>query len=257
MNLFVHLRCCTIREVYPKRLFPGLIAILALALLTPLQLEILTLQRSGQQAELSALPAWPAIKEAMALSPVLAADLNGDGQVENLILEDGEVQIEQHGQVAWRSPADWQVTQALIGDLDRDGRPEIDLLVWRPFRPWPVDRFLPYGGRIDSFQDSQGRSCQIILIAWRGNAYQERWAGSALAEPLQAFVAADLDGDGRQELVGLETSYNATANSPAEAVSVWAWNGFGFSLLARQSGAFRQMATYAPQGSEPFLVLQR
>lgn len=203
------------------------------------------------------MPSWPAIKEAMALSPVLAADLNGDGQVENLTLEGGEARIEQHGQVTWHSPADWQVTQALIGDLDRDGRPEVDLLVWRPFRPWPIDRFLPYGGRIDSFQDSQGRSCQVILIAWRGNAYQERWAGSALAEPLQAFVAADLDGDGRQELVGLETSYDALANSPAQAVSLWAWNGFGFSLLARQSGAFQQMAAYAPQGSEPFLVLQR
>jgi hypothetical protein len=252
-----HLGCCTIRKVYRKRFFPGLIAILTLALLTPLQVEILMFRGSGQPAELSTSAAWPAIKEAMVLSPVLAADLNGDGQVEDLILEGGEARIEQHGQAVWRSPSDWQVTQALIGDLDRDGRPEVDLLVWRPYRPWPVDRFQPYGGRIDSFQDSQGRSCQVILIAWRANAYQERWAGSALAEPLQAFVAADLDGDGRQELVGLETSYDAPANAPSAAVSVWAWNGFGFSLLARQSGAFRHIAAYAPPGSEPFLVLQR
>jgi hypothetical protein len=243
--------------MYPKRFLPVVIAFLALALLTPIQLEVLWLQGAGPQAELSASSAWPTIMKALALSPAFAGDLNGDGQVENLILESGEARIEQHGKVAWSSPADWQVTQAMIGDLDRDGRPEVDLLVWRPFRPWPVDRFMPYGGRIDSFQDSQGRSCQVILIAWRGNTYQERWAGSALAEPLQAFVAADLDGDGRQELVGLETSYDAPADSPAEAVSVWAWNGFGFSLLARQSGAFRQIAAYAPEGSEPFLVLQR
>jgi hypothetical protein len=240
-----------------KRFLPGVIAILALALITPMQLEILAFQRVGQQAELTSLPAWPGITAALALSPLMAADLNGDGQLENLILENGETHIEQHGQAAWSSPAEWQVTQAQIGDLDRDGQPEVDLLVWRPFRPWPVDRFQPYGGRIDSFQDSQGRSCQVILIAWREGAYQERWAGSALAEPLLAFAAADLDGDGRQELVGLETSYNAPPSAAAAAISAWSWNGFGFSLLARQYGTFRQMAFYAPQSSEPFLVLQR
>lgn len=241
----------------PARYFPALIVILMVLQLTPLRMEIFALQRSGQQVELTSLSSWPALQASLALSPVMAADLNGDGRVEKLILEGGEARIEQDGQVAWSSPADWQVTQALIGDLDRDSQPEVDLLVWRPFRPWPVDRFLPYGGRIDRFQDSQGRSCQVILIAWRGGVYQERWAGSALAEPLLAFAAVDLDGDGRQELIGLETSYDASPTAPAEAISAWSWNGFGFSLLARQYGAFRQMAFYAPQNSEPFLVLQR
>lgn len=241
----------------PTRYFPALIAILALMQLTPLKMEIFALQRTGQQAELTSPSSWPGSPVSLALLPRMAADLNGDGRVEKLILEGGEARIEQDGQVAWNSPTDWQVTQALIGDLDRDARPEVDLLVWRPFRPWPIDRFLPYGGRIDKFQDSQGRSCQVILIAWRGGVYQERWAGSALAEPLLAFAAVDLDGDGRQELVGLETSYDASLTAPAAAISAWSWNGFGFSLLARQYGTFRQMTFYASQNSEPFLMLQR
>jgi hypothetical protein len=236
---------------------PGLIAILAAFLITPIPLESLAFRRVGKQAELAVQPAWPAITAARALLAVTAADLNDDGQAESLQLRGGQAQIEQGGQVAWHSPLEWQVAQASIGDLDRDGQAEVDLLVWRPFRPWPVDRFLPYGGRIDAFQDSQGRSCQIILIAWRLGAYQERWAGSALAEPLRSFAAADMDGDGRQELVGLETAYDAPRSSPAKAVSIWAWNGFGFSLLRRQTGAFHQMAVYASEGLEPFLVLQR
>jgi hypothetical protein len=241
----------------PTRYLTGLIALLALTLTTPLQLEALHFQRFGQQAEIVSRSVWPSIAAARPISQVTEADLNGDGRAESLRQEGGQAQIEQGGQVAWRSPAEWQVMQALIGDLDRDRLPEVDLLVWRPFRPWPVDRFLPYGGHIDSFQDSQGRSCQIILIGWRNGAYQERWAGSALAEPLLSFAAADLDGDGRQELVGLETAYNAPLSSPANAVSVWVWNGFGFSLLARQSGVFRQMAVYDSLGLEPFLLLQR
>jgi hypothetical protein len=255
--MFWYVQCCTIWRMKPTRYLLGLIAILAIVQLTPLQMKAFTIQRAGQQAQLSALPAWPGITAALALTPVMRADLNGDGRLENLILDSKAARIEQGGQAVWSSPVDWQVVQALIGDLDRDGQPEVDLLVWRPFRPWPVDRFLPYGGRIDSFQDSQGRSCQVVLIAWRGAAYQERWAGSALAEPLQAFAAVDLNGDGMQELVGLETSYAAPPGAPADAISAWSWNGFGFSLLARRYGAFRQMAFYAPQSSEPFILLQR
>jgi hypothetical protein len=239
------------------RYLPGLIALMALVLTTPVQLSALRFQRLGQQAEMFYQVVWPSITTGSPVPQVMAADLNGDGQMESLRLEDGQAQIEQGGQVAWRSPEDWQVSQALIGDLDGDSQPEVVLLVWRPFRPWPVDRFLPYGGRIESFQDSQGRSCQIILIAWRGGAFQERWAGSALAEPLRAFAAADLDGDGRQELIGLETRYDDPLVSPARAVSVWEWNGFGFSLLSRRTGAFRQMILYDPPGLEPFLVIQR
>ncbi|MEJ2600537.1 MAG: VCBS repeat-containing protein [Anaerolineales bacterium] len=240
-----------------KRYLPVLIAILALLLLTPLKLEFFTFRPTGAQAGLVSQPAWPAISTARVIPQIVSADLNADGQPENLRLEDGRVQIMQDSQAAWRSPADWQVTQALIGDLDGDGRPEVDLLVWRPFRPWPVDRFLPYGGRIDVFQDSQGRSCHLILIAWRDGAFRERWAGSALAEPLRSFAAVDLDGDGRQELVALETAYDDPPSSPARALSVWSWNGFGFSLLARQNGPFRQLAVYASPVLEPFLLLQR
>jgi hypothetical protein len=240
-----------------KRYLPGLFAILALMLITPLKLDVFAFQPTAAQAGLVSQVAWPAISTISVIPQIMADDLNGDGQPESLRLEGGEAQIVQDGQVAWHSPAEWQVVQAMIGDLDRDGQPEVDLLVWRPFHPWPVDSFFPYGGRIDAFHDSQGRSCHVILIAWRDSAYRERWAGSALAEPLRSFAAVDLDRDGRQELAALETAYDDPPSSPARALSLWAWNGFGFSLLARQEGPFRQMAVYASPGLEPFLLLQR
>jgi hypothetical protein len=239
------------------RLWPALIALMALALTTTLQLEVLRFLPFDQQTEIVSQFLWPSIGTARPVQETMQADLNGDGQIESLHLDSGQARIEQGGLVAWASPVEWQVTQASIGDLDSDGRAEVDLLVWRPFRPWPVDRFLPYGGRIEPFQDSRGRSCQIILIAWRNGTYQERWAGSALAEPLRSFTAVDLDGDGRQELVGLETAYDASLSAPANAISIWVWNGFGFSLLARRTGTFRWMAVYSQAGLEPFLVVER
>jgi hypothetical protein len=113
-----------------------------------------------------------------------------------------------------------------------------------------VDRWLPHGGRISDFQDKFGNSCHIILVGWLGNRWGEVWAGSALAEPVRSFAAADLDGDGIQDLVTLEGSY--ADDRPLEAfpleplpgnmIKVWNWNGFGFSVVYSYAGDFHTIA---------------
>jgi len=138
--------------------------------------------------------------------------------------------------VAWQSPSDWEVLEAFFADLNRDGVSEATLLVWRDFQPWPVDRFLPSGGRIKSFQDSNGRSCQVILMGMKDGEFTEAWAGSAMADPLHQVHAADLDGDGMEELAGLEYPYNG--NSHRSSIVIWEWNGFGFSLGDRVIGSY-------------------
>ena len=174
--------------------------------------------------------------------PVLTeADLDGDGILEHIRLEDGQAGLYGGAggeEPLWQSPAEWQVKQAQVTDLNRDGQPEAALLVWRPFQPWPVDSYLVNPGRIQDFQDKKGRSCQLILVGWITGEWREVWAGSALADPLLTFAAADLDGNFSQELIVLEKHYNDAAFLPARALSVWEWNGFGFSLLSRQTGAF-------------------
>jgi hypothetical protein len=134
------------------------------------------------------------------------------------------------------------IVQAEVTHLVHAGTAETALLVWRPFRPWPVDRWLPDGGRIAGFHDAAGDSCQIILIGWRGRAYGELWAGSALAEPVRSFAAADLEGDHLQELVTLDGIYAEPRSAPARAVKVWEWNGFGFSIVSSMPGTFTKMA---------------
>jgi hypothetical protein len=85
-----------------------------------------------------------------------SANFDEEGDPESLALTGGHVTIRTGSRVRWQSPPAWQVTQAQISDLNHDGRPEAILLVWRPFKPWPVDAWLPHGGRIESFQDSRG-----------------------------------------------------------------------------------------------------
>jgi hypothetical protein len=176
------------------------------------------------------------------VKPRTQADFNQNGRLERLQLAEGRLAILSGESPVWQSPDGWTVFQSNVTDLNQDGIPEAALLVWRPFRPWPVDRWLPHGGRILDFQDDQGDSCQIILIGWRGTGYGELWAGSAMAEPVRSFAVSDLNGDGSQELVTLEGSYSDARSAPARALKVWEWNGFGFSVVSGINGVFPEFA---------------
>ena len=140
--------------------------------------------------------------------------------------------------VKWQSPENWQVTEAISADLNRDGKNELVMVVWREHKTWPIDSFLPSGGRIADFHDSDGSSCHLILVGWDGEKYRELWAGSSLIDPVFNIRAEDLDQDGYQELVTLEGKYdnrNITGN-----LTVWDWSGFGFRLRDRQQGKFSE-----------------
>jgi hypothetical protein len=175
------------------------------------------------------------------IAPPDSVDFDGDGIPEVLTLTKGQAAIQSGGQVRWKSPQAWQVRQARIADLNRDGLMEAVLLVWRPFKPWPVDNWLPHGGRIDNFHDSDGMSCHLILIGWSKNSFRERWAGSALAEPIESFAVADLTGSGEQFLVTLESGYDDPPSAPARLLKVWEWNGFGFTVVSKEAGLFSQL----------------
>ena len=169
-------------------------------------------------------------------------DLDENGAPEHLVLTSGHLKITTADKVVWQSPEEWNVVQAEFTDLNRDGAMEATLLVWRPFHPWPVDQWLPHGGRIAGFHDADGYSCQIILVGWGDGQYREKWAGSALVDPVTSFAVADLDQDGTQELVTLENEYADPRSAPARDLIIWKWNGFGFTIVSKINGTFSKMA---------------
>lgn len=183
-----------------------------------------------------------------------SVDFDEDGLKETLTTMGSRAAIRAGSQIWWQSPPTWQVEQAKVTDLNRDGIPEATLLVWRPFKPWPVDAWLPNGGRIDSFHDSKGMSCHIILIGWKQGSFRELWAGSAMADPVKLFTAADPKGNGQQYLVTLESQYDDLPSSPARRLKIWEWNGFGFTNVNELEKAFGLMGT-AETNDRQILIL--
>jgi len=126
------------------------------------------------------------------------------------------------------TPPDWHVAASTLADVTRDGAQEWVLLVWRPWRDWPIQRWLPVPSPIADFHDVAGESCHLILLDPRNG--REVWAGSALPVPLLALAVGDVNGDGWNELVTLEGDYISGRDGPAAHVDIWRWNGFGFTM---------------------------
>lgn len=205
----------------------------------------------GEEVRAISLPASLVI-----LTPRVRADLDHDGVVENILLESETAQIWKNSVKLWQSPPAWKIEQAELGDLNRDGWIEAVLLVWRPYRPWPIDSYLPNSGRTATFHDRNGQSCHIILITCREAGCREAWAGSALADPVAHFALSDLNGDGIEELATLEKQYDDPKSSPANILGVWEWNGFGFTRLSKVEGVFMAITTIRSESGGYLLLSQ-
>jgi len=139
-------------------------------------------------------------------------------------------------------PSNWRVTASTLADATNDGAPEWVLIVWRPWRDWPIQRWSLTPSPIAGFHDAAGDSCHLILLDPSQEGGREIWAGSALPAPLLALAVGDVDGDGLSEVVTLEGSYATGRDGPATRVDVWRWNGFGFTLEWRSPpGTFREL----------------
>ncbi len=177
---------------------------------------------AGQPLSLEATPRFPVP------ATYSAADLRGDGvplwatlDVAGVVtLRDGP---EASANLLWRNedPA-WRFTRMAVGDPNDDGRTELLLLLEQP--------------------DATGVfHTQPYLLGWRGGRYRIIWGGSATPQPIREFALADLEGDGRNELVVLEG--HAAADQPATSLSVWRWHGWGFQLEWRSApGCWQQLA---------------
>jgi poly-gamma-glutamate synthesis protein (capsule biosynthesis protein) len=153
-----------------------------------------------------------------------AIDLTGDGLPETVRMEAGLAEIVQGDRSVWRSPPEWHVRDVSVGDPNDDGRNEVLLAV----------------GTKDGSQP--------FIVGYRGGRYHDLWGGSPVSDPILEVELADLDGDGLEELVAIETS----ADGSADYLTLWRWHGWGFSLVWRSPpGAYHDLVILPAQDDLP------
>lgn len=161
-------------------------------------------------------------------------DLTGDGLPETIHLESGRLTLSQPGLPDWSSPPEWQVQTWASGDPNLDGRQELLLLVLKADRAGVV-------------------LSHPFVLGHREGEYRVIWGGSAASDPILDLRLADLDLDGRQELVVLEEM----GDRSGRALSFWRWNGWGFTQIWRsEPGGYRSLDLLAGEDGKPVLLAE-
>lgn len=160
------------------------------------------------------------------LSTVREADLDGDGSPERLELSRGKARVTSRGAEAWSSPADWWINDAVLADVMNDGRLDVTLVVWKADEDEAPKRLWNTRG---------GEMRQRLLVYRFVDGRMEAVATSSdFSMPLCSMTSADIDGDGRRELLVTEGESRDGSGCRPTHLAAWSWNGDGFSNRWRQ-----------------------
>lgn len=99
----------------------------------------------------------------------------------------------------------WKVQ---VCDVDGDGKKEVSLGVYTVAKYHPVYAKRPF------------------LYEFRNRKLYPKWLGSRLSQPFDDYVFSDMDGDGMDELISVETMRDGKKEFDA-----YKWTGFGFESI--------------------------
>lgn len=145
------------------------------------------------------------------VAKILRDNINGNRRGDLYVLSGGSLRVEEDGFPLWESPADWWVQDAFTADIDGDRRRELLLSVWKKS-----------GG-----EDGKVRN-HLLIYGFTDGQLEPLWQSDWLNRPLCEFVTADLDADGRDEVVTLDGAYASDATCTASTVTLWSWNNGSF-----------------------------
>lgn len=145
----------------------------------------------------------------------IEVDLDSDGKLESIVLDSKypkSLQIRQNAKLKWQGvPAKWKPWKLDIADVDGDGVKEIVIGVFKSTKFF-----------------SKPHNC-LFIYGWNGKKAFPKWLGSSLSRPFTEFMFADLDNQKGDELIAMETTLKGK-----KSISVYKWNGFGFTVEWRQ-----------------------
>ncbi|MEK7623283.1 MAG: CapA family protein [Patescibacteria group bacterium] len=154
-------------------------------------------------------------------------DLNHNAIPEAYAIQTGRFILTEEERILWSTPETWWVDDVVFADSTNDGIIDINLSVWKAgnfgsSKPFWVDE-----------NDKTIKNHFFIFNVMEDGQVRPVWQSSNLEAPNCTLAITDYDGDGDNELLSVEGSYGRRCEIEEGRLSVWEWNGWGFSLVQK------------------------
>ncbi len=150
------------------------------------------------------------------------ADLDNNLIQEIFILENGQLTITENSEIIWQSPTDWWIDNFVLADSNHDGVIDINLSLWKAGN---FGTSKPFWVK----ENDMSVKNHFFVLDFLNGAIKQVWGSSNLVEPNCEFKIADVDNDGKNDLVVVEGDYSQKPACNGNYVAIWKWNGWGFS----------------------------
>ena len=175
-------------------------------------------------------------------------DLDNNSIPENYVLENGRLTITENSKMSWRSPSDWWIDDFVLADSNNDGITDINLSLWKSGN---------FGSSKPFWRKENDMSIKnhFFVLGFAGGSINQIWSSSNLGEPNCEFQIADVDNDGKNDLIVIEGDYLQEPKCNGNHVAVWKWNGWGFSNNWRsEKGDFSNLEIEEIDGKKHILT---
>ena len=178
------------------------------------------------------------------------ADLDNNSVFENYNLENGRLTIRENKRKIWQSPSEWWIDDFVLADSINDGIVNINLSLWRSGN---FGTSKPFWVK----ENDMSVKNHFFVLGLSSGSIKQVWGSSNLAEPNCEFKIADVDNDGKNDLVVIEGDYSQKPECNGNYVAVWKWNGWGFSNEWRsEKGNFSNLEIEKIDGKSCIIVDQ-
>ncbi len=150
------------------------------------------------------------------------ADLDNNSIQETYTLKNGRLTIIENSKIVWQSPTDWWIDNFILADSDNDKVLDINLSVWKAGN---FGTSKPFWIK----ENDMSVKNHFFVFDFIDETMRPIWQSSNLEAPNCEFVFADIDGDGKNDLIVIEGDYSQKPKCNGNYVAVWKWNGWGFS----------------------------
>lgn len=137
------------------------------------------------------------------------ADLDNDGNLEKVLIDNHQLFIYKAGRQVWKSNFNWSVENFLVADLNQDGDLEVSFSLWK--------------------KDGDTLGNHLFLYDFRKQKFAQIWCSSVLDAPIKEMLAFDINLDQKIDLIVLEGNYQNPGLDFSDYLTVWSWNGWGFT----------------------------